>query len=62
MSSQSCAAAAGDATAEELLERARALVPPALAAARAATGFGGRWKAIPLCCPTRRLRRPRLRP
>ena len=27
-----------------------------------ATGFGGRWKAIPLCCPTRRLRRPRLRP
>jgi len=46
MSSQSCAAAAGDATAEELLERARALVPPALAAARAATGFGGRWKAI----------------
>jgi len=27
-----------------------------------ATGFGGWWKAIPLCCPTRRLRRPRLRP
>ncbi|CAL4923422.1 unnamed protein product [Urochloa decumbens] len=46
MSLQSCPAAAGDATAEELLDRARALVPPALAAARAATGFGGRWKAI----------------
>lgn len=41
-----CPAAAGDATAEELLQRARGLVPPALAAARAATGFGGRWKAI----------------
>ncbi|KAG2550976.1 hypothetical protein PVAP13_9KG347600 [Panicum virgatum] len=46
MSPQSCPAAAGDATAEELLARARVLVPPALAAARAATGFGGRWKAI----------------
>ncbi|KAK3156954.1 hypothetical protein QOZ80_2AG0114290 [Eleusine coracana subsp. coracana] len=48
MSSESCpAAAAGDvATAEELLERARGLVPAALAAARSATGFGGRWKAI----------------
>ncbi|RLN16463.1 hypothetical protein C2845_PM02G21900 [Panicum miliaceum] len=46
MSSRSCPAAAGDATAEELLDRARGLVPPALAAARAATGFGGRWKAI----------------
>ena len=44
MSPQSCPA--GDATAEELLARARVLVPPALAAARAATGFGGRWKAI----------------
>uniref|UniRef100_A0A0D9XLP7 DUF7032 domain-containing protein n=1 Tax=Leersia perrieri TaxID=77586 RepID=A0A0D9XLP7_9ORYZ len=49
MSFQSCA---GDppplaaATAEELLERARGLVPAALDAARAATGFGGRWKAI----------------
>lgn len=41
-----CPAAAGDATAEELLQRARGLVPPALAAARVATGFGGRWKAI----------------
>jgi hypothetical protein len=38
----SCPAAA----AEELLERARGLVPAALAAARSATGFGGRWKAI----------------
>ncbi|KAJ1296533.1 hypothetical protein BS78_01G308500 [Paspalum vaginatum] len=46
MSSASCPAAAGDATAEELLERARGLVPPALAAALAGTGFGGRWKAI----------------
>uniref|UniRef100_A0A0E0M9W5 DUF7032 domain-containing protein n=1 Tax=Oryza punctata TaxID=4537 RepID=A0A0E0M9W5_ORYPU len=52
MSLQSCpAAAAGDpppppGTAEELLERARSLVPAALDAARAATGFGGRWKAI----------------
>ncbi|XP_066377600.1 protein ARABIDILLO 2-like [Miscanthus floridulus] len=46
MSLGSCPAAAGDATAEELLERARGLVPPALAAARAATGFSGRWKAI----------------
>ncbi|CAL4931874.1 unnamed protein product [Urochloa decumbens] len=41
-----CSCQEMDATAEELLERARALVPPALAAARAATGFGGRWKAI----------------
>lgn len=46
MSLGTCPAAAGDATAEELLQRARGLVPPALAAARAATGFGGRWKAI----------------
>ncbi|KAM0907340.1 hypothetical protein ACQ4PT_016192 [Festuca glaucescens] len=50
MSLRSCpAAAAGDAptgTAEELLERARGLVPAALDAARAAAGFGGRWKAI----------------
>ncbi|KAM0882449.1 hypothetical protein ACQ4PT_032312 [Festuca glaucescens] len=46
MSLRSCPAAAGDATAEELLERARGLVPAALDAARAATGFGGRWKAI----------------
>ncbi|XP_062201268.1 ARM REPEAT PROTEIN INTERACTING WITH ABF2-like isoform X2 [Phragmites australis] len=46
MSLQSCPAAAGDVRAEELLERARVLVPAALAAARAATGFGGRWKAI----------------
>ncbi|XP_040384393.1 uncharacterized protein LOC121055598 [Oryza brachyantha] len=51
MSLQSCpaAAAAGEppaGTAEELLERARGLVPAALEAARAATGFGGRWKAI----------------
>uniref|UniRef100_A0ACD5TIT8 Uncharacterized protein n=3 Tax=Avena sativa TaxID=4498 RepID=A0ACD5TIT8_AVESA len=49
MSLQSCPASAGDAptgTAEELLERARGLVPAALDAARAATGFGGRWKAI----------------
>jgi hypothetical protein len=38
----SCPAAA----AEELLERARGLVPAALAAARSATGFGSRWKAI----------------
>ncbi|XP_052169653.1 ARM REPEAT PROTEIN INTERACTING WITH ABF2 isoform X1 [Oryza glaberrima] len=46
-----CCPAAGDppapaGTAEELLERARSLVPAALDAARAATGFGGRWKAI----------------
>lgn len=34
------------ATAEELLERARGLVPAALDAARTAAGFGGRWKAI----------------
>ncbi|KAF8698451.1 hypothetical protein HU200_035191 [Digitaria exilis] len=46
MTTSSCPAAAGDATTEELLERARGLVTPALAAARAATGFGGRWKAI----------------
>ncbi|KAF0930498.1 hypothetical protein E2562_032921 [Oryza meyeriana var. granulata] len=49
MSLQSCPAAGGDppaGTAEELLERARGLVPAALEAARAATGFGGRWKAI----------------
>ncbi|CAM0956414.1 unnamed protein product [Alopecurus aequalis] len=49
MSLDSCPAAAGDAptgTAEELLERSRGLVPAALDAARAATGFGGRWKAI----------------
>jgi hypothetical protein len=46
-----CCPAAGDppapaGTAEELLERARSLVPAALDAARAATGFGGRWKVI----------------
>ncbi|XP_051193463.1 uncharacterized protein [Lolium perenne] len=48
MSLRSCPAgdAAPDGTAEELLERARGLVPAALEAARAATGFGGRWKAI----------------
>ena len=39
-------AAAGDETAEELLERVRGMVPPALAAAGAAAGFPGRWKAI----------------
>ncbi|RLN16242.1 hypothetical protein C2845_PM02G39680 [Panicum miliaceum] len=39
-------AAAGDETAEELLERVRGMVPPVLAAARAAGGFPGRWKAI----------------
>ncbi|XP_066307041.1 protein ARABIDILLO 2-like isoform X1 [Miscanthus floridulus] len=33
-------------TAEELLERVRGMVPPAAAAARAARGFPGRWKAI----------------
>ncbi|KAF8780227.1 hypothetical protein HU200_001896 [Digitaria exilis] len=40
------AAPPGDETAEELLERVRGMVPPALAAARAAGGFPGRWKAI----------------
>ncbi|OEL29861.1 hypothetical protein BAE44_0009120 [Dichanthelium oligosanthes] len=39
-------AAAGDETAEELLERVRGMVPQALALARAAGGFPGRWKAI----------------
>ena len=39
-------AAAGDETAEELLERVRGMVPPALAAAGPAAGFPGRWKAI----------------
>ncbi|CAN6302563.1 unnamed protein product [Urochloa humidicola] len=39
-------AAAGDETAQELLERVRGMVPAALAAARAAGGFPGRWKAI----------------
>lgn len=33
-------------TAEELLERVRGMVPAAAAAARAAGGFPGRWKAI----------------
>ena len=45
MSLHSCPAAAGDAptgTAEDLLERARGLVPAALDAARAATGGVGR--------------------
>ncbi|KAM0897091.1 hypothetical protein ACQ4PT_022767 [Festuca glaucescens] len=45
MSLRSCPAAPTG-TAEELLERARGLVPAALDAARAAPGFGGRWKAI----------------
>ncbi|CAN6290906.1 unnamed protein product [Urochloa humidicola] len=36
----------GDETADELLERVRGMVPAALAAARAAGGFPGRWKAI----------------
>ncbi|KAF8780393.1 hypothetical protein HU200_001506 [Digitaria exilis] len=40
------AAPPGDETAEDLLERVRGMVPPALAAARAAGGFPGRWKAI----------------
>ncbi|CAN6321734.1 unnamed protein product [Urochloa humidicola] len=39
-------AAAGDETAEELLDRVRGMVPAALAAARSAGGFQGRWKAI----------------
>ncbi|CAN6285947.1 unnamed protein product [Urochloa humidicola] len=39
-------AAVGDETAEELLERVRGMVPAALAAARSAGGFQGRWKAI----------------
>ncbi|KAG8084093.1 hypothetical protein GUJ93_ZPchr0010g9947 [Zizania palustris] len=49
MSLQNCTAAAADppaGTAEELLERARELLPAALDSARAATGFGARWKAI----------------
>ncbi|CAL4928690.1 unnamed protein product [Urochloa decumbens] len=37
---------AADETAEELLERVRGMVPAALAAARSAGGFPGRWKAI----------------
>ncbi|CAL4912221.1 unnamed protein product [Urochloa decumbens] len=36
----------GDETAEELLQRVRGMVPAALAAARSAGGFPGRWKAI----------------
>ncbi|KAJ1299104.1 hypothetical protein BS78_01G505700 [Paspalum vaginatum] len=39
-------AAAGDETAEELLERVRGMVPAALDAAAAAGAFPGRWKAI----------------
>ncbi|WVZ55172.1 hypothetical protein U9M48_005871 [Paspalum notatum var. saurae] len=39
-------AAAGEETAEELLERVRGMVPAALDAAAAAGGFPGRWKAI----------------
>ncbi|CAN6296806.1 unnamed protein product [Urochloa humidicola] len=39
-------AAAGDDTAEELLDRVRGMVPAALVAARSAGGFQGRWKAI----------------
>jgi hypothetical protein len=35
-----------DETAEDLLDRVRGMVPAALAAARAAAGFPGRWKAI----------------
>ncbi|KAL6907726.1 hypothetical protein ACP4OV_002765 [Aristida adscensionis] len=48
MSVQSDPAAAGEETetAEALLRRVRGMVPAALAAARAAGGFPGRWKAI----------------